>query len=213
MTVENTAKKQLKGLYAITDEYLIDEHDFTQSIEYALQGGSKIIQYRDKSNHPHKKLQQANALRSLCDQYHALLIINDDIALSRAVNADGVHLGKDDTTIATARQQLGDNAIIGISCYNDINMAIEAEKNHADYVAFGAMFSSPTKPEASNTSPEIISQARKVINIPICAIGGITRKNIVQVTQNGADMAAVISDLFSGDDIKNVAHKLSQYFH
>ncbi len=213
MSTKKAPDTRLKGLYAITDERLITEQNFTRSVELALQGGSRIIQYRDKSSNQNKRLQQANALRSLCSEYQAILIINDDVELARAVDADGVHLGKDDSAIRTARQQLGSNAIIGISCYNSLTLAIEAEKNSADYVAFGAMFSSPTKPDANNVTPEIISKAKQQINIPVCAIGGITDKNIQQLIQQGTDMAAVISGLFSASDIKNAASTLQQHFH
>ena len=212
MTTENPTQKKLKGLYAITDEHLIKQHSFIQSVDYALQGGSSIIQYRDKSHDSKKRLQQAKALRSLCDEFQAILIINDDIALAAAIEADGVHLGKDDSAIQQARQQLGTEAIIGISCYDDLGLAIEAEKNGADYVAFGAMFSSSTKPGARKTSIDVIAKAKQQINIPICAIGGISRKNIDQITASGADMAAVISDLFTSDDIKNTALALSKHF-
>ncbi|NOQ89509.1 MAG: thiamine phosphate synthase [Gammaproteobacteria bacterium] len=213
MSAENTPEKRLKGLYAITDERLIDEQHFIQSVEYALQGGCRIIQYRDKSSKQNKRLQQAHALRSICNKHQAILIINDDVELASAVKADGVHLGKDDRAIQTAREQLGSDAIIGISCYNDLTLAIDAEKNSADYVAFGTMFSSPTKPDAANASPKIIIEAKQRINIPVCAIGGITKENIQQVTQSGADMAAVISDLFSSKDIKNTAITLSRHFY
>jgi thiamine-phosphate pyrophosphorylase len=213
MTVKNTAQKKLKGLYAITDERLIEQHNFIQTVDYALQGGSKIIQYRDKSCDPHKRLQQAKALRSLCDKFQAILIINDDIELAAAVDADGVHLGKDDLALEQARQRLGSDVIIGISCYNDLNLAIEAEKKGANYVAFGAIFSSSTKPDARQTSVDIIKKAKQKINIPVCAIGGISRKNIDQITRSGADMAAVINDLFASDDIKNSAMALSRHFY
>lgn len=208
----STHADKLKGLYAITDERLIAETHFIEKVESALQGGARVIQYRDKSVNHQKRLKQARALRAICNQYQATLIINDDIELVRAVNADGVHLGKDDSQITEARQVLGDNCIIGISCYNDIDLAISAEKNTADYVAFGAMFSSPTKPEAVTANLEIISAAKQQLSIPVCVIGGITGNNIHQVIQQGADMTAVISSLFSADDIKHSAKKLSQHF-
>ena len=203
---------KLKGLYAITDEKLIDEKNFIQTVDLALQGGASIIQYRDKSDHPQKRYQQASALRSLCKQYQATFIINDDIELAKAVSADGVHLGKDDSSIIRARKTLGTNAIIGISCYNDLTLAIEAEENTADYVAFGAVFSSSTKPGASIAGPDMISKARQKISIPICSIGGITDKNIQQLINNGADMTAVISSLFAANDVKKTAETLSQHF-
>lgn len=205
-------KDKLKGLYAITDENLIAEETFSESIESALLGGVSIVQYRDKSADQKKRLQQAKAIRALCTQYQATCIINDDIELAKTVNADGIHLGKDDTELSYARQVLGEDAIIGISCYNDIDLAIDAEKNSADYVAFGTMFSSPTKPDAVCATPEMISRAKQQLSIPVCAIGGITGENIQQLIQHQADMAAVISSLFSADDIKTTANNLSQYF-
>jgi thiamine-phosphate pyrophosphorylase len=207
-----THKDKLKGLYAITDEKLITRQGFSEAVELALQGGARIIQYRDKSNNPQKRFQQATILCSLCEQYQAVSIINDDIELAKAVNAHGVHLGKDDASLTKARQTLGDNAIIGISCYNNLPLAINAEKNTADYVAFGAMFSSSTKPEAIKTNIDIISNAKQQLSIPVCAIGGITDKNIQQLIQQGVDMTAVISSLFASNDIKDTADSLSKHF-
>lgn len=212
MTIENSSRKKLKGLYAISDENLISEENFEQAITSALQGGCKIIQYRDKSDNQKKRLQQATQLQALCTQHNAICIINDDITLAKAIRADGVHLGKNDVSIAQARKILGENCIIGISCYNDLALALEAEKNHADYVAFGAMFTSPTKPDAKQASPQLIAEAKKQLRIPVCAIGGITETNIQQVITQGADMAAVISSLFSSKNIKATAAILAQNF-
>ena len=209
-TCPHTGK--LKGLYAITDERLIAEENFSQTVEAALQGGASIIQYRDKSSDQNKRLQQASTLNTLCKKYQALCIINDDIELARTVNANGVHLGKDDALIAQARQTLGTEAIIGISCYNDLDLAIAAEQNSADYVAFGAMFSSSTKPEASDASLTLISEAKQKLSIPVCAIGGITDKNIDQLIRHEIDMTAVINSLFSAADIKDAATRLSRHF-
>ena len=205
-------KHRLKGLYAITDQHLISASNFGQAVEQALQGGASIIQYRDKSDDRNKRLQQASTLRSLCDQYDALCIINDDIELASAVSADGVHIGKDDTSLKAARETLGDDAIIGVSCYDDIGLALAAEKNSADYVAFGTMFSSPTKLGAVMATPNIISEAKRQLNIPVCGIGGITEANLDQLIQHDVDMAAVISSLFAADNIQQRARLLSQHF-
>jgi thiamine-phosphate pyrophosphorylase len=213
VTTGNSHKEKLKGLYAITDQQLITEENFSASVEATLQGGTRIIQYRDKSNKQNKRFQQASLLRALCDQYHAICIINDDIELAKAVNAHGLHLGKDDLPLTVARQILGENAIIGVSCYNDLDRAIAAENNNADYVAFGAIFSSTTKPEANVAGLDIITKAKQRLSIPVCTIGGITQENIQQVIQQGADMAAVISGIFSADDIKQSTTALSQFFN
>ena len=205
-------RHELKGLYAITDQHLITEERFHVAVEAALQGGVSIIQYRDKSDDRNKRLQQANTLRSLCQQYGAISIINDDIELAQTVKADGVHIGKDDQSLKQARDVLGDNVIIGVSCYNDLELALAAENNSADYVAFGTMFSSPTKPDAVMATPNIISEAKRKLNIPVCGIGGVTEKNIHQLIQHDTDMAAVISSLFAADDIQQRARLLSQHF-
>jgi thiamine-phosphate pyrophosphorylase len=205
-------KDRLKGLYAITDENLIPEKHFNQIVESALQGGVKIIQYRDKSNDQEKRLRQSSKLRLLCQKYKSLCIINDDIELAKEINADGVHLGKDDSSIAEARRVLGNDAIIGVSCYNDLSIAIDAERNSADYVAFGAVFRSPTKPNSAIAGLDIISKAKSRLSIPICVIGGITDTNIQQVVEHGSDMAAVISSLFSVDDTKDTASTFSSHF-
>ncbi len=202
----------LRGLYAITDENLIPEAKFIATIKQALQGGASIIQYRDKSANETKRLEQASALRGLCNQFKATLIINDDIALAQAVAAHGVHLGEDDVTIEQARLMLGDEAIIGISCYNQLQRAHEAQAAGADYVAFGTMFTSPTKPNARSASCELISEAKSQLEIPVCAIGGIDKSNVARVIDSGADMTALISGLFSAGHICFTAEHISRLF-
>ena len=203
---------RLRGLYAITDETLISRNEFAEIIEQALRGGAAIIQYRDKSWDNAKRLQQAKRLRALCTQYTATLIINDDIALARTVNADGVHLGEDDAPIKQARSQLGNKAIIGVSCYNQLDRAVAAQAAGADYVAFGTMFKSVTKPDARLAGPELISEARTLLDVPVCAIGGIDKDNVASVIAAGADMTALVSGLFSTDDIVATAEYISGLF-
>jgi len=203
---------RLRGLYAITDSHSISADLFDLSIQQVLQGGARIIQYRDKSHDEKKRLSQANSLRKLCDRYDALLIINDDIDLALSTNADGVHLGKDDVSLTDARKKLGHRFIIGRSCYNNIDLAIEAEKDGANYIALGAIYKSPTKPEAPCITLDFIQYASTVLSVPICAIGGITTQNANAVIEAGVDMIAVISDLFSHDDIQARSKALSCMF-
>ena len=212
MSHDRQRNDRLQGLYAITDELLIPEHAFARRVEAALAGGTRIIQYRDKSSDSKKRLQQAQQLRRLCSDYRALCLINDDIELAREVNADGVHLGRDDHSLEQARALLGEKAIIGISCYDRLELARTAENNGADYVAFGAMFPSPTKPEACLAGTAIIRQARTGLQLPVCAIGGITAENIQTAIHEGADMVAVISAVFAGNDITGNALALSRGF-
>jgi thiamine-phosphate pyrophosphorylase len=205
-------RSRLRGLYVITDERLIPELTFAATIEKALRGGASIVQYRDKSSDAPRRQQQATGLRALCSEYAASLIINDDIELARKVAADGVHLGEDDVSIEQARSKLGDDAIIGISCYNQLQRAQAAEAAGADYVAFGAVFTSPTKPAARSASCTLISEAKSQLKIPICAIGGIDRTNAARVIDAGADMTALISGLFSAEDISATARYIAGLF-
>lgn len=203
---------KLRGLYAITDESLIPESTFAATIEQALSGGTSIVQYRNKSGNEAKRLEQASALRSLCNKYQASLIINDDIELAKAVAADGVHLGEEDTSIEQARLILGNEAIIGISCYNQLQLGTRAQAAGADYVAFGSVFTSPTKPDARSASCGLISEAKSQLGIPVCAIGGIDKSNAGRVIEAGADMTALISGLFSETDIRLTAEHISRLF-
>ncbi len=204
-------RNRLRGLYAITDETLIPEVQFHHIIKQALQGGAAIIQYRDKSNNRKKRQQQATTLRTLCNQYNALLLINDDLELAQRVSADGIHLGKNDASISEAREALGATAIIGISCYNQLELAIKAENEGANYVAFGAFFTSTIKPEASVAELGLLGEAKARLNIPVCAIGGITSNNAKQIFDAGADMVAVISGLFAHQQVKPVSRQIADF--
>lgn len=206
-----SATRPLRGLYVITDEKLIPESRFTETIEQVLHGGARIIQYRDKSGDNSKRLQQATALRKLCNQHQALFIINDDIELALCVNADGVHLGKDDADLMTARQQLG-NKMIGVSCYNQFDLALDAEKNGADYIAFGSFFTSSTKPDAVRADPALLKLAKQNLRTPVCVIGGMTPGNAVSLIQVGADMVAVITDVLKAGNIAARCQQLASLF-
>ncbi len=204
--------KKLHGLYAITDAQLIASDKFALTIEQSLKGGASVIQYRDKSADNKKRLQQASALKVLCDQYNAYFIINDDIDLALAVDADGIHIGKDDTSLTAARKKLGQNKIIGVSCYNRFDLALQANEQGADYIAFGSFFASPTKPNAVKAELSLLSEAKQKLGIPICAIGGINLNNAPQLVLAGADMLAVISSLFAEQDTNLASEKFSQLF-
>ncbi|MDH5766379.1 MAG: thiamine phosphate synthase [Gammaproteobacteria bacterium] len=203
--------EQLSGLYVITDEKLIAPDQFTQTVEQALQGGARIVQYRDKSQDQAKRHQQAQALKQLCEDYNTVLIINDDIELAIKVDAHGVHIGMHDTPLENARRQL-QNKIIGVSCYNDFELAAQAQQQGADYIAFGSFFSSSIKPEANKADVELLIKAREELQLPVCAIGGITSDNAAQLIDAGADMLAVITDVFGCDNTKIASEKISRLF-
>ncbi len=199
----------LKGLYAITDSALIPDHQFSAKVAAALRGGARIVQYRDKRDSPALRLKLATDLVYLCREHGALSIINDDVELAAQVGADGVHIGKDDAALNHARERLGQGAIIGVSCYNRLDLALEAEKQGADYVAFGAFFPSQIKPDAVPASLEFLRNAKEKLTIPSCAIGGITTENAQALIDAGADMLAVISSVFAADDIEFAARGLN----
>ncbi len=204
-------REPLQGVYAITDTNQF-KNKLLQQVEAALIGGAKILQYRDKSDHKSQRISEATALLQLCQQYKVPLIINDDVELAATVGADGVHLGRDDTAIQNARAKLGSEAIIGISCYNDISAALAAESAGADYVAFGRFFSSSTKPDAAPANIEILRQASAQISLPLVAIGGITPENGGQLIEAGADMLAVVQGIFGQPDIRSATQQFQRLF-
>lgn len=167
----------------------------------------RILQYRNKTGTAKTRLKQARTLLNLCHQYDALLIINDDIELAKTTRADGVHLGRNDASIQLAREQLGQQAIIGVSCYDSLQLALDAQNQGASYVAFGSFYLSPTKPEAIPAAIELLQNWQQQPT-PACAIGGITTKNAATLIQHGADMLAVISGLWRNEDI---AHQTRKY--
>ncbi len=194
------ADPRLRGLYAITRGNYASTDELLHEAEAALRGGVTVLQYRDKSADPVRRLEQAKALASLCQRFDTLLIINDDIELAARCDASGVHLGCDDADIITAVEQLGADAIIGVSCYNQLEAARHAAASGASYVAFGAFFPSPTKPVAVRAASTLLEQWDHP-HTPVCAIGGITLDNAPSLISAGADMTAVISDLWSAPDI------------
>ncbi len=206
-------RARLRGLYGITDHQLLtDLTSLTDAVSQALQGGMRVLQYRAKRLAPGQRLEQARALRELCSNHQALFIINDDVELALAVAADGVHLGREDPSIARARSQLGAQALIGCSCYNRLELAQQAQAQGADYVAFGRFFPSLTKPDAVQAEPALVKQARSALTIPICAIGGITPHNASILVEQGADMIAVIQGLFAQHNVFQQAQQFSRLF-
>ncbi len=174
-------------------------------MELALEGGAAAVQYRDKSGDAALRHEQASELLVLCHRHRVPLIVNDDVRLADLVGADGVHLGKDDGSVPHARLILGPDAIIGVSCYADLGRALEAEKEGADYVAFGSFFPSATKPGAPPAPPALLTEAKRRLSLPVTAIGGITPDNFGILVSAGADAVAVISALFEAEDIRTTA--------
>ncbi|BBP01911.1 thiamine phosphate synthase [Sulfuriferula nivalis] len=201
----------ISGLYAITQE-TDNTAALLGAITAALRGGASVVQYRDKSGDIARQHEQASELLVLCRQYGVPLIINDSLRLADLVGADGVHIGRDDGGIREARIILGADKIVGVSCYQSIDLAVKAQAAGADYVAFGSFFPSSTKPDAPLAEMALLQQATHQIHIPIIAIGGITLANAGDLIDAGADAIAVISALFESDDVAATARQFADLF-
>ncbi len=202
----------IKGLYAITPDSA-DLNTLIQKTQLAIEGGAFMVQYRSKIHDRDVKMQQCAAILRLCREYDVPCIVNDDVEICRVLKADGVHLGEKDDNIAEVRHILGEDAIIGSSCYDQLNRAKQAQKEGASYIAFGAVFPTPTKPNAPRATLELLREAKSEIQIPIVAIGGITMNNAHDVIETGIDAIAVITNLYESNSIKETAETLSQMFH
>ena len=202
----------IKGLYAITPD-MADSNSLLQKTQLAIEGGAFMVQYRSKIQDRDVKMQQCAAILRLCREYKIPCIVNDDVDMCRVLEADGVHLGEKDDNIAEVRHILGDDAIIGSSCYDQLNRAKLAQKEGASYVAFGAMFETSTKPNAPRATLELLTEAKSQIQIPIVAIGGITMNNAHDVIETGIDAIAVINSLYESNSIKETAETFSHMFH
>jgi len=203
-------KNNLTGLYVITDKKLIKRAGFIETVEKSIKGGARIVQLREKDTPQNEILNLGKELLKLTRRYDVPLIINDSPELAKEIGADGVHLGGDDISIKNARAILGDEVIIGVSCYNQIERGLNAVQNGADYVAFGTPYYTPTKPEREPTSIEVLKEAVYVISqIPIFAIGGITKENASEILGTGVDGIAVITSVFGSPDPENAARELA----
>jgi thiamine-phosphate pyrophosphorylase len=202
----------LRGLYAITDAALCARLGLVESVAQALAGGVRAVQYRDKGCDRDRRFAEAAALASLCRTTGALFIVNDDVELALAVNADGVHVGRDDEGVAAARARLGPGRLVGASCYDRLGLARAAVAAGADYVAFGSFFPSPTKPNAVRADVGLLRRARRELTVPLVAIGGMTPENGISLVAAGADMLAAIGAVFGAADPRAAAAAFAPLF-
>lgn len=196
-------KNILKGIYAITPDGL-NEETLYKKVHKLLEKGVNLLQYRDKLRSPKEKLIIAKELRNICNKFDSLLIINDDAKLAKKIEANGVHLGQKDMPCEEARNILGSDSIIGISCQNDLGLAFKAQSKGADYVAFGSLFRTKSKTDVLDCSLEELTSFVKEIKIPSVAIGGINLRNFLAVKNSGVDMIAISSGLFLEEDISEL---------
>ena len=201
----------LSGLYGVTPDDA-DSARLLTRVRAALEGGMRILQYRNKSADARLRREQATALRALCRDYDAALIINDDLELALAVDADGLHLGGEDGSLAAARARLGPGKLLGASCYRSLDNAERAIAEGADHIAFGSFFVSTVKPGAVRSTPSLLTEAKQKFKAPVVAIGGITLENASVLIAAGADSVAVITALFSAPDVTLAAKKFNALF-
>lgn len=203
-------RQQIRGVYAITP----DETDTARLLEQTLlviRGGARVVQYRNKSASRALRLEQATALAALCRRRQCLLIINDHLDLALEVDAAGLHVGAEDGDLPSLRSLLGPQRLLGVSCYDRINRAEYALLAGADYLAFGSVFQSRTKPAATRATLALFAQARP-LGLPLVGIGGINLRNIDQLIEAGADAAALITDLYGAYDIRRHTYELARRF-
>jgi len=205
-------KSYIRGLYAVTPD-MADTTKLCSMVQAAIAGGASLVQYRNKSADSALRITQARALLEICHDSNTPLIINDHVKLCLALDADGVHVGASDGDLAAIRERIGPDKMLGASCYNQLDLALQAEAQGADYVAFGACFSSGTKPDAVKAELSLFTRAQSSIKVPVVGIGGITLDNAPSLITAGADSVAVINALWSQPDIGLTAKQFSKLFN
>ena len=202
----NCDKKHML-LYAVTDRTWLKGQTLPQQVEAALRGGATCVQLREKELPQSEFLKEALELKDLCRRFGAPLIINDNVEIALESGADGVHVGQHDMQAAQVREKIGPNRILGVSAQT-VEQAILAEKNGADYLGVGAVFSTSTKEDAKPVSHETLKAICQAVSIPVCAIGGISKENILELSGSGVDGVALVSAIFSSPDIESTCRQL-----
>ncbi|MBE9852919.1 thiamine phosphate synthase [Campylobacter concisus] len=187
-------------IYAISDDLLMPENLALEYTREILECGVKFFQFRSKKAVKNERL--ASEILNLCEKFGAKFIVNDDVKFAKKIGAKAVHLGKDDEGIKEAFEILGKDAYVGVSCYGDISLAINAAKNGASYVAFGSVFTSPTKPNAPKCDLKVVRETKQILNLPVCVIGGINETNIGSLSYANPDLIAIISAIYKDGNIK-----------
>jgi len=199
-------------LYAVTDRTWLKEQNLATQVEEALNGGVTFVQLREKKLDYETFLKEAKRMKVLCEKYHVPFVINDNVEIAIASDADGVHIGQSDRKVSEVRAELGETKIIGVSAQT-VEQAIRAQQEGADYLGVGAVFSTSTKLDADSVSFETLKSICEAVSIPVIAIGGISENNILELSGTGIDGVAVVSALFAKSDIKMAAKNLCNLSH
>ena len=189
----------MSQIYALTDDNLTPNSTIFSQVREILDSGVKFVQYRSKTAFQDEKM--IASLISLCEDFNANLIINDNVEMAKKLGAHGVHIGKDDGEIKNVREFLGAGKIIGVTCYSDLERARFAQNNGASYVGFGAMRASHTKPNAPLYEEQIIIKAKEILQIPLCVIGGINAKNLAEILELKPDFIALVEAIYKPNSI------------
>lgn len=196
-------------LYGVTDRHWLNGRRLYEDVKESLDGGVTFIQLREKTLDEETFLLEAKEIKSLCEAYHVPFVINDNVDIAKKINADGVHVGQDDMNVEDVRRILGEEKIIGVSA-SSVEEALCAEKGGADYLGVGAVFPTSSKDDASDVSFEILKEICEAVSIPVIAIGGISKENVHKLSGTGIVGIAVISAIFSKEDIKQAAIDLKK---
>lgn len=196
-------------LYAVTDRSWLNGDTLTYQVKQALEGGVTFVQLREKNLDEEAFYQEALEIQALCKQYQVPFVINDNVALAKKINADGVHVGQSDMEALDVRKLLGDDKIIGVSAQT-VEQAVLAEKHGADYLGVGAVFPTGSKEDAVEVSQETLKAICQAVRIPVIAIGGITKENVKELKKTGICGIAVISAIFGQEDIQTATVLLKE---
>lgn len=194
-------------LYAVTDRAWLNGRTLSEVVEAALRGGATCMQLREKELERSAFLREAVELSGLCRRYHVPLIVNDDVDVALASGADGVHIGQHDAAADEVRRRIGPDRILGVSAQT-VEQAVKAERDGADYLGVGAVFSTGTKPDADDVDYRTLKAICDAVSIPVVAIGGITECNLGRLAGSGIDGVAVVSAVFAAEDIESAARTL-----
>lgn len=196
-------------LYAVTGRNPESKMSLAQQVEFALQGGATFVQLREKHAEFEEFLNLAYEIRDICKKYNVPFVINDNLEITLQADADGVHIGQSDESLAAAREKLGPDKIIGVSVQT-VEQALAAERGGADYLGIGSVFSTSTKLDAVKLSLDTLREITKAVKIPTVAIGGISKDNIALLRDTGVDGVAVVSAIFGQEDVQDAARQLKK---
>ncbi len=204
------SKEEIKNsmlLYAVTDRYWLGEETLLSQVEKAIKGGATFIQLREKNLDHDSFLKEAIEIQKLCKQYKVPFVVNDDVDIALTMDADGVHVGQSDMEAQDVREKIGPDKIIGVSAQT-VEQAVLAEKRGADYLGVGAVFPTGSKDDADDVSFDTLKAICQAVSIPVVAIGGISKNNVMELKGSGIDGIAVISAIFAQKDIEKATAEL-----